>query len=132
MHAIAPVRLEQDRARRKPVLHHDTGIEAEIGADIDEHVGLERGAARGEIPQLAIFADLRRNLEAADIDRAHQKVGPEIAADEITPAMAKLVVRLVEAAPPFVAPPKCQTHHAPTVIRCLAADRRKNTIRLSS
>jgi len=39
---IAAVRLEQDRSRREAIFHHDAGIEAEIGADIDENVRLER------------------------------------------------------------------------------------------
>jgi hypothetical protein len=98
MHAVAPVWFEQDGARGEPVLHHDAGIEAEIGADINEDVRLDLGAGADEVLQLRIFADLCRYFEAADIDRANQKVGAEIAADEIVSAMPDLVKRLIDAA----------------------------------
>ena len=63
---------------------YEVGIEAEIGADIDEDIRLDLGAALHEVFQLRIFADLCGNFEPADIDGTHQKVGAEIAADEIT------------------------------------------------
>jgi hypothetical protein len=47
--AIAAVGLEQDGARHQPALHEDAGVQPEIGADIDEDVGFDRGGAAHEI-----------------------------------------------------------------------------------
>jgi hypothetical protein len=51
-----------------------------------------------------VLGDLGGDFEAADIDRAHQKLGAEIAADEITAAMDDFVVRAVETAPNLISP----------------------------
>jgi hypothetical protein len=51
-----------------------------------------------------MLGDLGGDFEAADIGRAHQKLGAEIAADEITAAMDKFIIWAVEAAPDLVAP----------------------------
>ncbi len=104
VNAIAAIGLEQDGARHQPVLHEDASVEPEIGADIDEDVRFDRGSAAHEIFQLAMLGDLGGNFEAADIGRAHQKLGAEIAADEIAAAMDEFVVRAEEAAPDLVAP----------------------------
>ena len=116
VNAVAAVGLERDHARRQPVLHHDAGVEAEIGADIDEYIRPEFGAGAHEIPQFRIFADLGGNLQAADIDGTHQKVRAEIAADEIMAAMNEFVERAVEAAPQLIPPPQRKTHrsHSPS------------------
>jgi ABC-type glucose/galactose transport system permease subunit len=66
--------------------------------------GLIAAAPRNEIFQLGIFGDFGGDFEAADIGRAHQKLGAEIAADEITAAMDDLVIWTVEAAPDLIAP----------------------------
>ena len=102
MNAITAIGLEQDGARHQPVLHEDAGVEAKIGADIDEDIGFEAAAAY-EIFQLAMLGDFGGNFEAADIGGAHQKLGAEIAADEITAAMDEFIIWAVEAAPDFVA-----------------------------
>jgi hypothetical protein len=51
-----------------------------------------------------VLGDLGRDFEPADIGRAHQKLGAEIAADEIMAAMDEFIVWAVEAAPDLVAP----------------------------
>ena len=43
-------------------------------------------------------------LQPADIDRAHQKLGAEITANEIAAAMDEFIVGAVEATPDFIAP----------------------------
>jgi hypothetical protein len=104
MNAIAPVGLEQDGARHQPVLQQNAGVESKIGADIDEDVRLDRRRAAHEVLQLGILGNLGGDFEPADIGRAHQKFGAEIAADEIAAAMGELVIRTVEAAADFVPP----------------------------
>ena len=95
MNAIAAIGLEQDGARHQSVLHEDAGVEPKIGADVDEKIRLDRGGAADEIFQL---------LQPADIDRAHQKLGAEITANEIAAAMDEFIVGAVEATPDFIAP----------------------------
>jgi len=104
MNTIAAIGLEQDGARHQPVLHEDASVEPEIGADIDEDVGFDRSGAAHEIFQFAMLGNLGGDFEAADIGRAHQKLGAEITADEIAAAMDEFIVWAVEAAPDFVAP----------------------------
>jgi hypothetical protein len=105
VNAIAAIGLEQNGARHQPVLHEeDASVEPKIGAHIDEDVRFDRRSAAHEIFQLAMLGDLGGDLEPADIGRAHQKLGAEIAADEIAAAMDEFVVRTVEAAADFVAP----------------------------
>jgi hypothetical protein len=53
-----------------------------------------------------MLGDLGGDFEPADIGRANQKLGAEIAADEIAAAMNELVIRTVEAAPDLAAPPR--------------------------
>jgi hypothetical protein len=72
--------------------------------DVDENIGLERGGAAREVRELVVFADLGRNFEPADIARPHQKIGAEIAADEIMAAMDELIIGTVETTPDFIAP----------------------------
>jgi len=112
MNAIAPVGLEQDGARHQPVLQQNAGVESKIGADIDEDVRLDRRRAAHEVLQLGILGNLGGDFEPADIGRAHQKFGAEIAADEIAAAMGELVMRTVEAAADFVPPARWEKAHA--------------------
>ena len=96
------------------LFHHHAGVEPEIGADIDEQVGLEHAAGAHEMRQLAVLADLGRNLEPADILRMHQEVGAEIAADEIMAVMNQPVERLIEAAPPAYSATATKNSCSPT------------------
>ena len=112
VNAIAAIGLEQDGARRQPVLHDNASIESQIGADIDKDVWFDRSGAAHEISQLVMLGDLGRDFEAADIGRAHQKLGAEIAADEIAAAMGELVIRTVEATADFVPPARWEKAHA--------------------
>jgi hypothetical protein len=105
VNTVAAVRLEQNGARCQLVFHHDAGIEAEIGADIDEQIRLELGAGAYEIPQLRVFANLGRNLQPTDIGGTNQKVRAEIAADEIMAAVHEFVERTVEPAPQLIPQP---------------------------
>lgn len=74
--------------------------------------GLIAAGAAHEVFQLGILGDLGGDFEPADIDRAHQKLGAEIAADEIAAAMGELVIRTVEAAADFVPPASWEKVHA--------------------
>jgi hypothetical protein len=112
VNAIAAIGLEQDGSRHQQVLEQDASVEPKIGADIDENVGLDCSDAADEILQLAMLGDLGRDFEAADIGRAHQKLGAEIAADEIAAAMDELVIRAVEAAADFVPPARWEKTYA--------------------
>ena len=93
MNAIAAIGLEQDGARHQPLLQQDAGVEPKIGADIDEDVRFNRRRAAHEVFQLGILGDLGGDFEPADIDRAHQKLGAEIAADEFRQRGGKKLMR---------------------------------------
>ena len=114
--AVAAVGFEQYRARGETVLHHDAGVKAEIGADVDEDIRRNLAADANEALQFPVFADMGGNFETADILRVDQKIGAEIAANEIMPAMNEPIKRLVEAAPPLVPPPGRKIHAPPSGI----------------
>ncbi|HEX8808804.1 MAG TPA: hypothetical protein VF760_07395 [Xanthobacteraceae bacterium] len=69
-------------------------------------------ALRTKLFQLGIRGDLGGDFEPADIGRTHQKLGAEIAADEIAAAMGELVIRTVEAAADFIPPARWEKAYA--------------------
>ena len=79
---------------------------------LDPSFAAQRMITGDAIHQLAVLGDFGRDFEAADIGRAHQKLGAEIAADEIAAAMGELVIRAVEAAADFIAPARWEKAHA--------------------
>jgi hypothetical protein len=86
--------------------------------------GLIAAALRMKFFSSPLLGDLGGDFEAADIGRAHQKLGAEIAADKITAAMDEFIIWAVEAAPDLVAPPRERHCPIPTsLMRRGAPDR---------
>jgi hypothetical protein len=77
MNAIAAIGLEQDGAWRQPVSHHDADIEAEIGADVDEDVRLERRRAAREVRQSACSAILAEISSPPTLAERTRKSAPK-------------------------------------------------------
>src|SRR5260370_30083166 len=77
INAIAAIGLEQDGTRRQPVFHHDASIEAEIGADVDEDVRLERRRAARKFVSSACSAILAEISSPPTLAERTRKSAPK-------------------------------------------------------